>query len=419
MSWRDTIKRQSVGGVPLVGSFRGARFIVPTADGVAGRRTEVHEYPLRDDAYVEDLGQATGRFTVEVFVDSSLVQSGDYTEARDALIAALNTSGSATLVHPWYGRKNVGLAEPASYHESSREGGRATFRITFVEDGGLIYPTSGQDTAWKTQAAADSATAAAVADFAAVFSVDGQPAFFLTAIEDELTSVLGQVEQTVGDIAAAVAAEIRAPYNMASAIVGAISNVANRVTEPMRALQLYQGMFSTGSSSASVPTTTANRKQQARNTAALHTLIQRSAIIEAARTASATDFATRNDALAIRDALASALDTQMEVVDPVSGAPADDTIYHALQDLRAAMANDLRTRGARLPELVTHTLRTTLPALVVAYNVYGDASRDADLISRNNIRHPGFVPGGEPLEVLATDGLMSRSAGRAGGTLNV
>jgi prophage DNA circulation protein len=45
--------------------------------------------------------------------------------------------------------------------------------------------------------------------------------------------------------------------------------------------------------------------------------------------------------------------------------------------------------------------QATQPALVLAYSLYEDASRDADIIARNNVRHPGFVPGGRTLEVLA------------------
>jgi prophage DNA circulation protein len=41
----------------------------------------------------------------------------------------------------------------------------------------------------------------------------------------------------------------------------------------------------------------------------------------------------------------------------------------------------------------------TLPALVVAHRVYGDATRADEIVSRNRVRHPGFVPGGIALEV--------------------
>jgi prophage DNA circulation protein len=40
-----------------------------------------------------------------------------------------------------------------------------------------------------------------------------------------------------------------------------------------------------------------------------------------------------------------------------------------------------------------------MPALVLAYDYYGDASRDSEIIERNNVKHGGFVPS-EPLKML-------------------
>ncbi|WP_035597779.1 hypothetical protein, partial [Halomonas salina] len=68
--------------------------------------------------------------------------------------------------------------------------------------------------------------------------------------------------------------------------------------------------------------------------------------------------------------------------------------------LRAAAVTDLRRRGTALPELATHTPAAPLPALVIAQRLYGDATRDAEIVRRNRIRHPGRVPA-DPLEVLS------------------
>lgn len=380
----------------LNGRFRNAEFLVPSDSLVLGRRNQVHEYPLRDDAYVEDLGLKVREYSFE-----AIVIGPGYEAARDKLIAALEEPGPGTLSHPDYGTLQVAITS-ARMRRNSRERGKVTFSISFVpSEGTPRYPSSTVDTAAAVETAADSASAAAVKDFTRVFSVEGQPAFFVTAIEEELYRVIAGVENTVGDISSSIAAEIRAPYNMATAIVGAIADIADIAGEPLRALQLYQGLFDTGQNSLSIPLTTSNRRQQASNTAALHSIIQRGAIIEAARTASATSYDTRNDALSIRDTLTDAIDAQMEAVDPVSGASIDDAIYQALYDLRTAIVNDLRTRGARLPELTIHTPGATLPALVIAYNLYGNADMDEEIITRNKIVHPGFVAGGEPLEVLA------------------
>jgi prophage DNA circulation protein len=96
---------------------------------------------------------------------------------------------------------------------------------------------------------------------------------------------------------------------------------------------------------------------------------------------------------ALRTELADRLDVLMEA--------AGDPVYKSLADLRAAVVRDLTVRGADLARTARYTPKQTLPALAVAYRIYGDASRDEEIAARNRIRHPGFVPGGETLEVLS------------------
>lgn len=399
MTWRDRIQSNSVDGQPLLGSFRGARFVVPENDLEFGRRKQVHEYPKRDTPYVEDIGRKARRFSVQVFVDGSITADGDYIPARDALIAAIEEAGPGILVHPWYGALRVDVVE-SSVRESTREGGRAAFQLAFVEAGEAIFPTATVQTASQVEAATDAALETVQADFAQAWDVDKLPGFSLVELAAELDRTLADVERWVAGAVDSVAAEIRAPGNMAAALIGAVRRMADAAAAPLRAISLYKTLFGAGASSPTVPTTTPTRRRQAAATAALHAAVQRSAVIEACRASSRADYPARDDALAVRVSLLDALDEQMEAVDPVTGAPASDDVYQALAALRAAVADDLRVRGARLPEVRNVTFGAVLPALVVAYRVHGNAARDAEIVDRNRIRHPGFVPGGRPLEVL-------------------
>lgn len=397
MSWRDTIKNRSNGG-PLVGSFREAKFVAPGSEASVGRRVEIHEYPLRDIPYAEDFGKKARKFSVDVFVDDTL--PGGYLYARDTLILALEEEGPGSLVHPWYGTMRVSLAEPATVRESTREGGRASFHLVFVEAGELIFPTSAADTQAGTDSKADAAITAASNSFVKRFKPAGLPDWSITELAADLYTTLAQVEKLVKGVTAPIAAEIRSPGNMAAAIIGAVQGLAAIVTEPLRAVSLYKRLFAAGDDSPAVPATTTIRRQQAASSAALHRLVQQTAVISAARSSSEADYQTSNDALATAATLEDALDTQMEAVDPVSGTPVDDAVYQSLADLRVAVVQDLRTRGARLPDLITYSSPATLPALVIAHRLYGDAGRAGEIIARNNLRHPGFVPGGEELETL-------------------
>ncbi|MDA8258380.1 MAG: DNA circularization N-terminal domain-containing protein [Betaproteobacteria bacterium] len=399
MTWRDRIQSNSVDGQPLLGSFRGARFVVPENDLEFGRRKQVHEYPKRDTPYVEDIGRKARRFSVQVFVDGSITADGDYIPARDALIAAIEEAGPGTLVHPWYGSLRVDVVE-SSVRESTREGGRAAFQLAFVEAGEAIFPTATVQTASQVEAAADAALETVQADFEQAWDVDKLPGFSLAELAAEIDRTLAEDERWVAGAVDSVAAQIRAPGNMAAALVGAVRRLADATSAPLRAISLYKTLFGAGSSSPAVPTTTPTRRRQAASTAALHAAVQRSAVIEACRASSRAGYMSRDDALTVRASLLDALDDQMEAVDAVAGAPVSDDVYQALAALRAAVAEDLRVRGARLPELTTITLGAPMPALVVAYRVFGNAARDTEIVERNHIRHPGYVPGGRPLEVI-------------------
>jgi prophage DNA circulation protein len=395
MSWRDQIAANSAGHQALRGSFRGAEFIVPTDELEFGRRTQVHEFPLRDEPYVEDLGRKARRFQIEVFV------TGDnYLAQRDALIVAIEESGPGLLTHPYYGVLNVTVVE-ARVRQSSREGGRATFTLTCIEAGENIFlPLIEADTASRVETQAKVATESTLQEFARKFSVEGLTGINLAAIEAEVSRTISGITQAVGDIANTVAAQIRAPYNMAGLIVGGVQQIATLAATPFEALRLYKGLFSAGSGAAAIPHTTAQRRQQAQATSALHEMTRTAAVIEAARVAAVAEFDASNEALALRDDLLAALDARMNATDPVTGEPIGNDLFDALRALRAALVEDTRLRAGKLPQITTYTPKAMIPARVLAWQIYGDAARAEEIVARNNIRHPLFVPGGVQLEVL-------------------
>ncbi|KIO49593.1 DNA circularization protein [Nitrosospira sp. NpAV] len=394
-AWRDQLQ---------AATFRSVPFHVRSADATIGRRTVSHEYPGKDVPYVEDLGRRAREFTLEAFVLGS-----DVMRARDALIEALEAPGTGELVHPYKGRMKVAVPN-GRWSQSMDEGGVVRFSITFQESSDVVQPTVRADTQTGVEVAASDAETAVKSAFEDVFSVDKQPDFVstgalasiavaLAAIKTSSNSVLQNTATTpqfvrdLSMIGSTASSLIRFPSSLAGSVFAQISGMRAIALSPAAAFLSLSGLFDLGVTGlSSIAGTTSARKQQAANQQAVIDLTRNAALVEAARASSQMEFASYDDAIAVRTDLATRLEAAAET--------APDTTYTALIDLRSAVVHDITSRGADLSRIVQFTPNTTLPALVVAHQLYGDAARETEIVARNRIRHPGFVTGGHSLEVL-------------------
>lgn len=71
---------------------------------------------------------------------------------------------------------------------------------------------------------------------------------------------------------------------------------------------------------------------------------------------------------------------------------ADSAHYVVLNTLRQTVVKHLTAVAASGVRLVDITPPETLSALVLAYRRFGDATRESEVVQRNRIRHPGFIP---------------------------
>jgi prophage DNA circulation protein len=76
-----------------------------------------------------------------------------------------------------------------------------------------------------------------------------------------------------------------------------------------------------------------------------------------------------------------------------------DDLFQILVQARSAVYQDMTERAEGMAKLVTFTPPETMPALVLAYDYYGDASRDSEIVERNKVKHGGFVAS-EALKIL-------------------
>lgn len=132
------------------------------------------------------------------------------------------------------------------------------------------------------------------------------------------------------------------------------------------------------------------------NINAIADIVRRAALIEAAGAFAAMPFDSREDAFQARDRLAAAIDDEVSLAE--SG-----TVRTAFRALRLAVIADARARSVGLPDAVQITLAREVPAIVLAARLYDDPGMAADLVARNHIDNPLFMPADQPITVL-TDG---------------
>lgn len=400
MAWRDAMQ---------AASFRGVPFFVDSHEATLGRRVHTHEFPQRDKPYAEDMGRRSREFSVE-----ALVLGDDYIQARNALVAASEEPGPGRLVHPYLGEMRCSLLE-LKVREGAGEGGVARFTLRFLEAGEATFPTALTSTRAAVAAAGDGATDAVQSSFAARHKIARKPQFVADASQTIFGQALGAMKGAVGAVSG-VASEVAAlsrgvdamkrdlitllyePASAAQALVGNVQQLVRNVTQlPREAYGLARVLYTFGSAFALVPTNTGSRRAQAINQAEIVQLVRVAAVAEGARAASAIAFDSYQDAARTRDELLAALDL---VVD----AGPDDGTYNAVRALRAAVVMDIAGRGADLGRLVQWSPAITMPALAIAQRLYSDAAREAELVTRNRVRHPLFVAGGQALEVLSDAG---------------
>lgn len=414
MSWRDQLQPAS---------FRGVEFHVDESSGTFGRRNAVHEYPGQDTPWVEDLGSKAREHSIEAYVIGD-----DYMARRDALIDAIDQGEPGALVHPRLGALTVSATDQCRWRESTREGGMATFTLVFVETGERRFPANQANTVAVVDSAVNAGLNAAQSGFAAAFTIAGLPGWVSTqasALFDQAfalltpfisgTDIAASLMRTINGISGGLSSLMGTPESLSGQLItvlGALFGQFDDIDSPRTA---QRQLADTLNATASVPATTPARQQQAINRRAVIDLFTATATLLTAQSVarqskavaitgprnrffSITDspFGSYNHAVAVRDELVALLDAIAET--------ADDPLYTAVRDLKPALVRHITAHGFSLARVASYTPSSDSPALVIAHTLYGDARLDADIVRRNNVRHPGFVAGGVPIEVISQTG---------------
>ncbi|WP_099071039.1 DNA circularization protein [Nostoc linckia] len=396
MAWRDQLRSAS---------FRGRKFFISGGENEGGRRLASHEYPLRDEPYTEDMGRRIRRFTLEAYVLGQ-----DYFAARNALLKACEQEGAGELVHPYLGTLQV-HCEAYRMRESSDEGGMARFSLTFVEKGEQRFPSAVASAARQISRKAISLSDIALAAFIRRIVTGGMPEFVRAALRlalgdlaDVLLSLMnnGRLQYTRDKAGINRAVNYRAAVTALPSLTTNPTLLAQSLATTMadiRALSATPAQAATSlafvADSFRVTTREATTSQiviENANKTALKRYVDILAVANQAVAAQASAYETLEAALTARQDLYDRLDDLCDTD--------NDDEYGALMTLRTETVNAIPDPAVSLPRLRSVTIATPLPALVLAYRLYGAIDMADDIVARNRQRHPGFLQAGRPLEVL-------------------
>lgn len=424
-------------------SFRGFPFVSLGGEAEFGRRNELHEYPMRDTPWIEDLGRGTRRFRVFGFIVGD-----DVIALRDGLINELEKAGTGELVHPTLGRRKVSLMDFRTI-ERWEKGRYFEFEFNFIEGGERIFPSASAATTDLVGSAAAGLNLASALNFARTAltaiaygasvlttTVNTALGWYTTAINlvgdarnlfKLLTNLPGDFGRFEGAsvvpsfskypsssvVAGSTVASLTATAVSSRAAVGTAAKAINTaalgldassvdefssavqalpdamlaaISDPadqMRLMTSLAGYVPSGNTTTSVIGSAMASMQ-----GACGDLFRRTSIAAVATASANYEPLSSDDAASVRTNVVRLIEQEMKV----AGDQGADETYDALRTLRAAVTSDMNARGAGLAAIRTFTFQASLPSLVLANRIYRDTSRADELVVQANPPHPAFFP---------------------------
>lgn len=428
-------------------SYGGVAFGVESLRTSAGRKTSVHTYPFRDSDWIEDLGKKNRQFEVLGFLVEQDVKTGTGSAVaqRNALLAACETAGPQTLVHPTLGTVTNVCCLGIEITERTDLGYVFEFRLTLGVTGPRKFPSTTVST---TDAVTNTAsltgiaalanfvksTAAAIANGAAVVeqAVSTAVGWYQTAVAaiHDIQSIFGAVSTLAGNFGAlfgggnsgyaasnstapasatasdllsaataaraavvtagtafeAAAADPSDSSALGSAAAALAAAVVAVAADPSDAIRLISNMAAYFPAAVTTPGQIGSAMSTMQ--VALAALLRRTALVQLATTLTTYQPSSQQDAAAQISAAVDLFDGEITI----AGDAGDDETFQALIAMKQAVVADLTARGAAVAAIATFQFNASLPSLTLANRLYGGATREQQLVQQVAPVHPTFMP---------------------------
>ncbi|UUE37973.1 DNA circularization N-terminal domain-containing protein [Pectobacterium aroidearum] len=417
-------------------SFRGVPFAVVAADGAFGRRQALHEYPYRDSAWVEDIGRSTRKMTLNGFLiqGSAKYNAPDVIKQRESLIAACETLGSGTLIHPTLGELTVSIPEGGLRISESMDSGRIfEFSLTIIESGLKVFAITGNSAA-ATLVKDGFLKTVSTAALTFIAQVKGEMRSATQAIKtiknvanfwvNMVNSTVSEVTNLGNTLRSTFGSERYGRYNRGNTDSDNYQSLTNQVmaqgvvdresilekTNDVRNASSIEGFAdAVNAAVVAILNSSGGLEDRVRALENLTTLsdstlyateadrnVSDSAVIfimvlcTAAMVSAAVEYnpSSSDEATALQNRVCEKLDDALVNV----GNRGEDDVYAQLLELRKSFIDAMRIKSGTLASVMQVTVPKTLPSLTLANRLYQDATRSDELIQETNPRHPAFMP---------------------------
>ena len=403
MNWRDRL---------LPASFRGVGCWVDQAKTPVGHKGRLHEYPQRDQPFFEGLGQQAKIHDLTAFIVGA-----DCLEQRDKLLKALE-QGSGELVHPWLGRMQVKVGE-CDMTQTRQDGGLVTFALKFYPDQPLQFPTATVSTQKLLLSSADTLLGSAVARFEQAMTLIKAARIGIANLRNSLTGVYEVIQEQLKPLIE--------EYRQISELVKAVKELPKEVVAEFKGLlgdirelkdfarEGYRGVIANVSQQieairkADAPKLTTGKDTTAA-AQAMADLVQDTLLVKVAQWVASMPVASTPVKLTSQPSLdhqtlqpvtrqevpvtddLQLLQKELNEAIQLALNKASPAHYQAINDLKQKLNAHLKAVASSGVRLVSKSFQESLPAVVVAYRQFADATRVTEVTQRNGVAHPLFLP---------------------------
>lgn len=423
------------------GSFRSVPFFTVEHDLTGGRLQPTYAMPYQENgARSIDLGRGPRKFSVKCFVAGD-----DYREDANKLLEAFERPGPGVLIHPVYGRVLVVIAKDQfRLHESTTRLRVVdiSFDCTEAFEEGVARPPV-LDTAGAVRTSVANGLGVvedvftnprtglkqpSISDFVQQAHLD-----VLDGVIDELLTINGAVSAVtsiptgfasqINRISVEMATLIQTPGLLVASLRGAMETIATSINRVVgadgverlvtevegigtvfnRTKGMKGSIYSTveqyalmGAAPEVPDIDTPARQEQRQGQQAIQLMTRSMGLLTLANATLDARYDSARDVREVRDKLSAAMrDLADGSLEP------DVQLSVALKDTAAKLIQHLTRIAGQYADIGTFTPPSTIPAEIVAFNLYGDPERADEVIlyNRGIVINPTTIPGRAALEV--------------------